>query len=409
MRILRQDRAWVRSVSRTAGPLAYRLDQKSRVESHERTMAHRFDRIFRYMAVPLQMAPLLLIVIFSALMLLAIKATLFGIALALFLLSGFFKYSFVLLDQLAEGRTEPPVLSIEMMNPIGEGRSLPALVFVVAVFFVSNAAVFWFGLLLALVIGVLVLTALIAIIAVQGATGSLVQSLNPVRCWRLILRLRGDFILVLACAFVLCALIGIASAVGLPFILQIALFMYAWLALFSLIGGLLYERRAELGLEDAYEVETVESDDGADLERARQQNIDRVYAEWRGGSHKNAWQSVTSYLAQSAEPLAELRWLYERAKVWPDQRLANRLAQETLPRLLVERHNGEAIDVLRERLSASAEFRPLASADLIRLVQLARDAGDRRVARELLRDFERFYPNDPATSVASLLTQQLER
>ena len=372
-------------------------------------MAHHANQILRYMAVPLQIAPLLLIVIFSALMMLAIKATLFGIALALLLLSGFFKYSFVLLDQLADGRTEPPVLSIEMMNPVGEGRSLPVLVFVIAVFFAASAAVFWFGPVLAVIIGSLILAALIAIVAVQGATGSLVQSLNPVRCWRLILRLRGDYIMVLACALVFCALIGIASAVALPFILQIALFMYAWLALFSLIGGLLYERRDELGLSDAYEVETFESDDGSDLARARQQNIDRIYAEWRGGAHENAWQSVTSYLAQSAEPLIELRWLYDRAKGWPDQRLANRLAQEMLPRLLADRRNGDALDILRERLSSSAEFRPLASADLIRLVQLAREAGDRRVARDLLHDFERFYPNDPAASVASLLTQQLGR
>ncbi len=371
-------------------------------------MSHRIDWILRYLTVPLSIAPLLLILTFSVLMLLAIKATLFGIVLGLLLLTGFFKYSFVLLDELADGRTDPPVLSIEMMNPV-ESRSLPVLVFVLAMFFASSAAVFWFGPILSVVIGVLALAALIAIIAVQGATGSLVQSLNPVRCWRLIIRLRGDYLLVLGCALILCAMIGVSRALGLPLLLQIAIFMYAWLALFSLIGGLLHERRLEIGLDDAYEVEALESDDEGELERDRQRNIDRIYAEWRGGSHKNAWQSVTTYLAQSAEPLAELQWLYERAKAWPDQRLANRLAQEMLPRLFAERRNGDALDMLRERLSATADFRPLASADLIRLVQLARDAGDRRVARDLLRDFERFYPNDAAAPAASLLTQQLER
>jgi hypothetical protein len=80
-----------------------------------------------------------------------------------------------------------------------------------------------------------------------------------------------------------------------------------------------------------------------------------------------------------------------------------------LPRLLAERHNGDALNILRERLRCSPEFRPLASADLIRVAQLARDAGDRPAARALLHDFERFYPNDPATSVASVLAQQLER
>src|SRR5690606_41432085 len=86
----------------------------------------------------------------------------------------------------------------------------------------------------------------------------------------------------------LCALFGVARAIGLPFILQIALFMYAWLALFSVIGGLLHERRDELGLDDAYEFETFEGDDGVGLERIRVRNIDRIYAEWRGGSHTNA-------------------------------------------------------------------------------------------------------------------------
>ena len=372
-------------------------------------MVNRFDQILGYMAVPLQMAPLLLIFVFSVLMALAIRAGLFGIALGILLLSGFFNYSFVLLDQLTDGKTDPPVLSIEMMNPIGESRSLLVLVFVIAMLFWSGAAVYFFGSVFTAVLGVSILAVLVAIIAVQGATGSLAQSLNPVRCWRLILRIRSDYVLVVACALVLCIVIGVARAMDLPLVLQIALFMFAWLAVFSLIGGLLHERRLEIGLDDASELEVTDIDEGGDLERTRQQNIDRIYAEWRGGSHKNAWQSVTEYLAQSAEPLTELRWLYERAKTWPDQRFANRLAQEILPRLLAERHNGEALDTVRERLKLSADFRPLASADLIRLAQLARDAGDRRIARDLLRDFQRFYPNDPAESVASLLMRQLER
>lgn len=368
------------------------------------------ERMLPYLAVPLRAAPLLLIIIFSVLLLLAIKATLFGIALGLMLLTGFFSYSFVLLDQLVDGKMEPPVLSIEMMNPVGAGRTLPVLVFVVAIFFGSDAATYWLGPVLGVLIGVLSLGVLLAIIAVQGATGSLAQSLNPVRCWRLVRRVPGEYGFVVVSGLVLYAITVAARAAGLPLVLQIALFMYTWLAVFSLIGGLLYERRDELGLEDAYEVETLEpEDDGAQQERARQKNIDRIYAEWRGGSYKNAWQSVMSYLAESDEPLVELRWLYDHAKAWPDQRFANRLAQEILPRLLMQRENGQALDMVRERLRFSPEFRPLAGADLVRLVQLARDAGDRRAARDLLSDFQRFYPNDPAAPTATLLMQQLER
>jgi hypothetical protein len=80
-----------------------------------------------------------------------------------------------------------------------------------------------------------------------------------------------------------------------------------------------------------------------------------------------------------------------------------------LPRLFAQRRTGEALDLLRERLNAFPEFRPLAGEESIRLAQLARDAGDRRLARELLRDFRRFYPNDPGATAAGMLMQQLER
>ena len=372
-------------------------------------MIDRFAQLSRYLTVPLQTAPLLLIGALGVLMALAIEASLLGIALGVVLLTGLFNYSFVLLDQLVVGKTDPPVMSIEMMNPIDEHRSLLVFVLLIAAFFASDATLYWFGPVLSIVIGVLSLAALLAIIAVQGATGSLSQSLNPIRCWRLMLRLRADYLFIVGCALVLWLVTAMARSLGWPLMLQIALSVYAWLTVVSLIGGILYERRIELGLDDAHEPETVELDDSAAVARARQRSIDRIYAEWRGGSHLSAWQSALAAAAQTADPPAELRWLYEQAQQWPDQRLADRLAQEILPSLLVQKRNGEALDMLRQRLSSSTEFRPLAGTDLIRLAQLARDAGDRATARALLRDFQRFYPNDPANATANLLMQQLER
>jgi hypothetical protein len=372
-------------------------------------MFDRFAQLSRYLTVPLQTAPLLLIGTLGVLMALAVKASLLGIALGVVLLTGLFNYSFVLLDQLVCGKLEAPVMSIEMMNPIEEHRSLLLFVVFVAVFFASDATLYWFGPVFSIVIGVLSLAALLAVIAVQGATGSLSQSLNPLRCLRLMLRLRGDGLFILGCALLLWLLVAVARSLGSPLMLQIALSVYAWLTVVSLVGGALYERRLELGLVDVHEPQTIELDDGAALARARERNFDRIYAEWRGGSHGNAWQSALAAAAQTSDPLTELLWLYERARLWPDQRLANRLAQEILPSLLTQKRTGEALDMLRQRLSASSEFRPVASADLIRLVHIARDAGDRPTARALLRDFQRLYPDDPAGAAATLLMQQLER
>lgn len=369
------------------------------------------DRVLRFLAVPFLTAPLLLIIVFSLLLTLARYATLLGIPLAFVLMSGLFKYSFVLLDHVAEGGQSPPVLSIEMLNPVDEHRTLLMLVLAIAVFFGSDAAASWFGPIFAIAIGLMTLLILPAVIAVQGATGSLVQSLNLRRCFRLIVRLGSDYVLILLCIALFWGMGATLAhfADAIPFIVRTAFLVYAWLASFTLIGGVLYERRDRIGWEDVSEPQSEELDQTANLRRLRDQHIDRIYAEWRGGAHSKAWQTITQHLAQSTDPLSELRWMYERTARWPDHRLAGRLAQELLPRLLAVRQHGEALHVVRERLAANPEFRLLASADLIRLAHLSRDAGDRPTARALLKDFLRFYPSDPAQKAVDQLTEQLQR
>ena len=226
--------------------------------------------------------------------------------------------------------------------------------------------------------------------------------------------MRGDYLLILGfIALVwLFSRFVVESAIGdvLPLVLRVALLMYAWLAMFSLIGGVLYERRLDIGLEDVHTPEHWDAgdDDDAPDERTRDREIDRIYAEWRGGAHANAWQTVLGLVSNSSDPIAELRWLHQRAAQWPDGRLADRLARELLPRLLAKRSTGEALDLVRERLRKDARFRPASSADLLTLVQLARTAGDRPTARLLLQDFSKLYPGDPAQAMVDRLNTQLQ-
>jgi hypothetical protein len=371
--------------------------------------------ILRYLAIPLRTAPLLLIGIFSVLLFLAFYAGFLGIPLGLILLSWFSKYSFVLMDRLAEGVVEPPVLSTEMVNPLDEQRPVILLVMLIGIFYGSSAAGYWVGHRGALMLMVAVAAILPAVVAVQGATSTVVQSLNPRRVFGLIVRLRGDYLVILGFVALvwLFARWVVASSLGesLPLLVRIALVMYAWLAMFSLIGGVLYERRFDIGLDDVHTPETIDTDDDDDAtpdERARDREIDRIYAEWRGGAHTNAWNTVLALVGKSGDPIAELRWMYQRAAQWPDGRLADRLARELLPRLLLKRSTGEALDLVRERLRKDARFRPAGSTDLLTLVHLARTAGDRATARLLLHDFSKLYPGDPAQAMVDRLNTQLQ-
>jgi hypothetical protein len=371
--------------------------------------------ILRYLAVPLRMAPLLLIGTFSVLLMVALRAGFLGIPLGLILLSWFSKYSFVLMDHVAEGAVEPPVMSAEMVNPLSEQRPLVLLMMLIGLFYAANWARHWIGDRGSLVLLFAVGATLPAVVAVQGATNTVVQSLNPRRVLGLIWRLRGDYLVILGfIALVwLCARFVFQSSIGgaLPLVLQVAFIMYAWLAMFALIGGVLFERRFDIGLEDVHTPESVErgdEDDDTPDERTRDKEIDRIYAEWRGGAHANAWNTVLGIVGKSSDPMVALRWIYQRAAQWPDGRLADRLAREMLPRLLVQRSTGEALNLVRERLKQDAQFRPAGSADLLTLVQLARAAGDRATARLLLRDFSKLYPGDPAQAMVDRLNTQLQ-
>jgi hypothetical protein len=370
--------------------------------------------ILRYLAVPLRTAPLLLIGTFSVLLLTALYAGIAGIPLGLIVLSWFSKYSFVLMDRLAEGAVEPPVLSMEMVNPLDEQRPVLLLLMAIGLFYATDAASYWVGKRGELVLQLTGGAILPAVVAVQGATNSVVQSLNPRRVLGLIVRLRGDYLVIVGFIALVCVFARsvVASSLfgALPLVVGIALLMYVWLATFSLIGGVLYERRVDIGLDDVHTPESLDTaaDDEAPDERARDREIDRIYAQWRGGAHGNAWNSVLGLVGKSSDPIAELRWLYQRTAQWPDGRLADRLARELLPRLLLQRSTGEALDLVRERLRKDARFRPTGSADLLTLVHLARTAGDRATARLLLQDFSKLYPGDPAQATVDRLNTQLQ-
>jgi hypothetical protein len=366
-------------------------------------------RIAHYLAVPLRLAPLLFIAVFSVLAALSAHAGLFGIPLALLVLAGFIRYSFALLDAVTRGAAEPPVLTIEMLNPVGEMRSIVVLAIVTAMFFGSNAAAHWMAWPVRALVGVVVLALLLAVIAIQAATGSVAQAVNPLNWTKLMARVPGDYALVTACALAFYLLgLGLARS-PLPSLALVAVLMYGWLAVFALIGGLLRERRLDIGIEDADDPEPMAPGTRATTARERDLLVDRIYAEWRGGAHRNAWQEVADHLQHSADALAELHWLHARVSRWPDARMAGRVAQERLARLLAADRKGEAVSLVDEQLKMDPHFRPLAAADLLRLAQLARDIGERRIACTLLRDFRQHYPGDPLQGRMEALQRELAR
>jgi hypothetical protein len=367
--------------------------------------------VLRHLALPFHTAPLLLVAIFSVLARLALHAGLLGLPALLIIGSWFFKYAFLLLDHAAHGRPGAPVLSMEDANPLGEAR--PLLYGVnVGVFYLATAAL---GEVtspeLVSTLRLLGLLALPAILATHTISGSFAEALNPATVAGVTRRLGAGYLVIL-CVALACGWAGRAIVLDgghLAFLLRIALLMLLWLALFAVLGGLIHDRRVELGFEPEQSPEKREWSDERDRNRERDHFIDQVFAEYRAGARGNPWASIQARANQSASPVAEYAWIYERVASWPRPALADRIAQELLPLLLAGNRSSDALRITKARLQLNEQFRPVTSECLLRLSELARDAGDRPLARALLSDFDRHYPGDPAALRARRLAEEFTR
>jgi hypothetical protein len=371
-------------------------------------------RLLSLLFLPARPTPLVLIVCFALGLTLAARASLLGLPLALILLSWFFKYAYVVLDTTLRGFDEPPVLSVDMVNPASEQRPLGQLLIIGVFYGATRAAEPLIGSSTVTVLRIAALALLPASVAVLGLSRSILEAVNPVVLLKTIRLLGASYLLLVAA---LALPVGVAwllvirgvGSLELHLTIMLALVMFAGLAAFSLIGGVLYDKRAELGLDAWKSPERDRERTERDLHRRHERVIDDLYGHWRSGARREARQAAEQWLASRNYDLEEFDWLCERLLRWPDRRLAHRLAQDEITRLLDAKRVSRALKVTRRHLTADADFRPAQAVELIRLVTLARDAGDRLLARRLLADFELHYANDPAIAVARELQQELAR
>lgn len=373
-----------------------------------------FGSVIRLFLLPARLTPLLLVISFALGLTLASRAGFFGLPLALLLFSWLFKYAYVILDTTSRGFDEPPVLSVEMVNPANEQRPLGQLLIVGVFYGATGAMEPFFGSAVVSGLRTAALALLPASIAILGSAGSILEAVNPATLFGLIRRLGASYLIVVAAVAAPAALAWVIAtrafgsfALGLP--LTLALMMFSCLSAFSVIGGMLYEKRDELGLDAWKSPERARARADRESGVRHERIVDELYGHWRGGALTEARQAAEKWLESTGHDLDEHEWLCSRLLRWPDRRLAHRLAQDYITRLLDARRARDALGVARRHLDADADFRPARAAELIRLVTTARDAADRTVARRLIADFETHFPNDSAAAVARQLQDELSR
>jgi hypothetical protein len=357
---------------------------------------------------PARGAAAVLILVFAALLTLATNAGLMGIPLAIILLSWLFKYAYILFDHVVRGVDVPPTLDIQMVNPLNEQRPLAQLIILLAI---GSLVAFgfsrfpWVGAVFLAAFAALILPASVAVL---GLEGNLLKAVNPLALTHMVAGLGPTYAKLLAIIAGYAALLALTNRLHLWLPVELTIAMFAVLSVFSALGGALYERRDDLGLEAWHSPERK-----ADRERQEQRVTDQAavttaYGLLRVGAHVKAWETLQTWLTSRGHEPAEYRWLCDAVSSWPDSRYATRLTEEFVDRLLQSKRTGEALDAVARRLKADPAFRPKSAAATLQIAQLAvRGGGTLGVARVLLADFAVRFAGSPLVPAAATLARHL--
>ena len=247
-----------------------------------------------------------------------------------------------------------------------------------------------------------------ASVAVLGLERNFLQALYPPALLCVITSLGWLYAGIWALIALYGAALTLLARVHLWQPVEFALGMFTVLSLFSTLAGALYDRRDALGLDPWHSPERTAERQRLDDVRRDDALVMEAYGLVRSGDPVKAWNLLQSWLTAHEHQSAHYRWLCDRVATWPDPRYVTCVTEEWLDQLLAKRRNGEALDVLTQRLQAHPDFRPKTPATTLHLARLAAQGGGApRIARILLGDFEQRFPGHPLIESARDLAAHL--
>jgi hypothetical protein len=361
-------------------------------------------RIFRALTLPFQLTSLLFVGISALLLgLLFTFGSLLSPLVALgtyVLLSWLNKYAFALLEQCANGATVMPVASVEMLGLFGDWRSWVHPLLALAV---------WLAIRFAPALSAPILMVAVAFapasIGALGMSHNPLEAINPLSWWRVMRGLGGYYLLlILACVIAAVLVYGLALLPLWQALRHAGMGLVA-LCLYALIGGVLHERRLQLGFEPRHSPERVAVRLDAERLARRQKMIDAVYTPVRVADYARAALPLQQWFANVDEKYlaGDLDAVVAQASVWPERRGLATVARTLISHLLLNHKPTLAVEIAESVLKQIPDFALGTEAETIVLAQSAKLTGRRRLAILVLDTLQRATPDaKPSEAVVAL-------
>jgi hypothetical protein len=344
----------------------------------------------RILLVPFHPTNLVMVGIFGVLMTLCLAGGLYGLFGVMFLQVWLLKYCFVLVQHLADGAAEPPVMDMDMLSPF-EIRP-----WVQGTILMGGAWLcFLIGGKAGVALGVVLLAILPATIAILGFGEHPWEAVNPLT-WYRVIRGLGPFYVALLVALVVVAAIGmLLRKIELWSVVEVAIALWCELAFFGLVGASLYLRRKQLGFEPSRSPERAAA--RAEMERLklRARMVDDVFQLVRIGKHVDATAPLALWLRDTdAEHVSkDSYFVAEQALRWDSLPALNTLGSTLIRHLMRYGRPDAALAVFEILRTRATNFTMDSVADLRTLAEFAESQGREELARSMRLETPVIHPH----------------
>jgi pentatricopeptide repeat protein len=346
----------------------------------------------RVLLVPFHVTSLLLIGLFSILFSIFDMGGLYGLFASLLAQIWVVKYCYVLIEHIADGASEPPVMSTDMLSPF-EIRPWIQLAIVIAGAVACSAI----GGNAGIVLAALLLALLPASIAVLGVGEPFYQAVNPVMLYRLIRGLGPYYLLILVSIPIYLGIIALLDRWGAWGFVRHAAILICEISFFSLIGGCIYLRRHQLGMEPSRSPERTAAREEAERMKVRAHMLDNVFQQARIGKYVEATRPLAEWFRTlDGETAArDAQFVAAQAIGWNMPAGLNTIGS-TLIRHLLRAGRPDAALLVFERLRQRAPTLTLDSPDDLRmLIEFAEGAGRDQLAASIRLETPVFRHRSP--------------
>ncbi len=296
-------------------------------------------------------------------------------------------YAFRMIDDIANGVREAAVAEVEMTSPFADPRCWvhPVLAVALVVLHATRPDM--------AVAPTLIAAALLfpPSIAASAMSGRALDALNPRAVFE-VMRGFGPWYPVAVLSTALWAALGMLAVRLLdPGWLYFAVLQLLLLLAYACIGGVVYQRRIELGFAARISPERRDETAAQERERRRQQLLDHLYQSLRARDAPRAIDAASLWLreADSHQFHQDMHALLAAVRQWNEAPQFVQLLLGLMPLLLSREQPALAFAAAEAVRAAGGRFVPGEEATAVTLVDYALKTGRRRAAQGMLEDFLR--------------------